>query len=85
MCHVALALHLQSEVGFPIVGGQSMSAGITVEVAVAEVAAQEAVAPSIRTRSVRQVLALSIVGLGLALNLAWIGAILWVPVQTLIH
>ncbi len=77
---MALALHLQSVVGFLIVGGQSMSAGVTVEVA-----AQKAVAPSIRTRSVRPVLALSIVGLGLALNLAWIGAILWIPVQTLVH
>ncbi len=57
-----------------------MSAGITVEDAVQATAAR-----SMRTRSVRQVLALSIVGLGVALNLAWIGAILWIPVQTLMH
>ncbi len=77
---MALALHLQSVVGFPIVGGQSMSAGITVEEAVQATAAR-----SMRTRSMRQVLALSVVGLGLALNLAWIGAILWIPVQALVH
>ncbi len=57
-----------------------MSAGIAVEEAVQETAAR-----SMRTRSMRQVLAMSIVGLGVALNLAWIGAILWIPVQTLIH
>lgn len=43
----------------------------------------EAAPQVLRTQSVRPVLALGVVGLGLIVNVAWIGAVLWLPVRFL--